>query len=128
MAAGGQRRFNQRSAVMKVSIVFQTSGADRTVGEIRQIQQALNRLGATSANIRQQNQKVGLSVAELAFKFNNVVQAVQILNLVQAVQTLAAVAKPAYDLLIRQNEKLNQQLLGARANLVATNKILADGL
>jgi hypothetical protein len=113
---------------MKVSIVFQTSGADRTVGEIRQIQQALNRLGATSANIRQQNQKVGLSVAELAFKFNNVVQAVQILNLVQAVQTLAAVAKPAYDLLIRQNEKLNQQLLGARANLVATNKILADGL
>jgi peptidoglycan hydrolase-like protein with peptidoglycan-binding domain len=54
---------------MRVSIVFQTSGADRTVGEIRQIQQALNRLGATSANIRQQNQKVGVSVAELAFKF-----------------------------------------------------------
>jgi hypothetical protein len=104
---------------MRVSIVFQTSGADRTVGEIRQVQQALNRLGATSANIRQQNQKVGLSVAELAFKFNNVVQAVQILNVV---------AKPADDLLIRQNEKLNQQLLVTRANLVATNKILADGL
>jgi hypothetical protein len=104
---------------MKVSIVFQSSGADKTVGETKQIQQALNGLGATSANVTQQNQKAGLSVAELAFKFNNVVQ---------AVQTLAAVAKPAYDLLIGQNEKLNQQLLGARANLVATNKILADGL
>ncbi|RUS92501.1 hypothetical protein [Trichormus variabilis] len=104
---------------MRVSIVFQSSGADRTVGETRQIQQALNGLGATSANITQQNQRAGLSVAELAFKFNNVVQ---------AVQTLAAVAKPAYDLLIGQNEKLNQQLLGARANLVATNKILADGV
>ncbi|WP_016949759.1 hypothetical protein [Anabaena sp. PCC 7108] len=104
---------------MKVSIVFQSSGADRTVGETRQIQQALNGLGSASTNITQQNQKAGLSVADLAFKFNNVVQ---------AVQTLAATAKPAYDLLIGQNEQLNQQLLAARANLVATNKVLSDGV
>ncbi len=62
---------------------------------------------------------VGQGVAGLAFAFNNVTQ---------SIGTLFAAAKPAYDLLIGQNEKLNQQLLGAQANLVATNKVFKDGV
>jgi virulence-associated protein VapD len=74
---------------------------------------------ASGDNINRGNRNSSPGVAELAFQFNNVIQ---------AVQNLAAAAKPAYDLLIGQNEQLNQQLLGARANLVAVNKVLADGV
>lgn len=45
-----------------------------------------------------------------------------------AFSDLMASGKQAYDLLIGQNVRLQEQLLGTKASLVATNKILENGL
>jgi hypothetical protein len=57
-------------------------------------------------------------VAQLAFGFNNVVQ---------AVKSLAAAAGPAYDFLIGSNERLNAQLLESQSNLASAAKISLNG-
>ena len=54
------------------------------------------------------------SVAQVAFGFNQITQ---------AVQTLASTARPAYEYLIGANEKLNQQMLQSAATIVATSKV-----
>lgn len=45
-----------------------------------------------------------------------------------AIGAVAAAAGPAYDLLIGQNERLNQQLLSAQAGLVASNQVTQNGI
>jgi hypothetical protein len=50
----------------------------------------------------------------VAFKFNNIIQ---------ALQTLRAVAQPVYDALIASNEKLNAQLLSSQTNLASSSRI-----
>jgi hypothetical protein len=57
---------------------------------------------------------LGGGVAELAFKFNNVVQ---------SIQSLLAAAKPAYDFLIGSNEELNAQILRSQANLAGATRV-----
>jgi hypothetical protein len=56
--------------------------------------------------------------AELAFRFNNVVG---------ALQNVIAAARPAYDLLIGSNEKLNAQLLSSQTNLANAANIKVGG-
>ena len=58
-------------------------------------------------------------VTSLSFAYNQVTQSFQM---------LAAQGRKAYDLLIGQNVKLQEDLLGTRASLVATNKVLENGL
>jgi hypothetical protein len=48
-------------------------------------------------------------------------------NIVGAVQTLAAAAKPAFDFLIGSNEKLNAQLLSSQTNLASSARIFQGG-
>jgi hypothetical protein len=57
-------------------------------------------------------------LAELAFRFNNVVQ---------AVQSLGAAAQPVYDALIASNERLNAQILSSQTNLASATKISVGG-
>lgn len=45
-----------------------------------------------------------------------------------AVQTMAAAARPAFDLLIMSNEKLNAQLLSSQANLANATRIFKGGV
>lgn len=58
--------------------------------------------------------KAGGGIAELAFKFNNVVG---------ALKTLAAAAMPVYESLIGANERLNAQLLASQTNLASSTRI-----
>jgi hypothetical protein len=58
-------------------------------------------------------------VTQLSFAYNQVTQ---------TIQGLAAQGAKAYDLLIGQNVRLQEELLGTKASLVATNKILENGL
>lgn len=58
-------------------------------------------------------------VTSLSFAYNQVTQSFQM---------LAAQGRKAYDLLIGQNVKLQEELLGTKASLVATNKVLENGL
>ena len=60
----------------------------------------------------------GKSLAGLAFQFNNIVL---------AAQTLASTLSGAFDLLIGQNERLNQEILSTQSSLVATTDVLKDG-
>jgi hypothetical protein len=56
----------------------------------------------------------GGGIGALAFKFNNVIQ---------AIQSLAAAAKPVYDSLIGSNEALNAQILSSGTNLASATRI-----
>ena len=58
-------------------------------------------------------------LGNVAFGFNNIVG---------AVQTLAAAAKPAFDFLIGSNEKLNAQLLSSQTNLASATRIFRGGV
>ncbi len=80
-------------------------------------EQARKLQAATKGGFEGQAQQVsalGGGVAELAFKFNNVVG---------AVQSLLAAAKPAYDFLIGSNEELNAQILRSQANLAGATRV-----
>jgi hypothetical protein len=75
-------------------------------------------LGKTFDGQSSRISQFGDGVGALAFKFNNVVT---------AIQSLAAAAKPAYDLLIGSNEKLNAQLLSSQTNLASSTRISQGG-
>ncbi|HEY9826045.1 MAG TPA: hypothetical protein V6D19_11390, partial [Stenomitos sp.] len=83
--------------------------------------QATSAQRAISANEAQSvsSQRLNGGVAELAAKYYLVLQ---------ALQAVMAVAKPAYDLLIGQNIELQQQLLATQSSLAATNKVFANGV
>jgi hypothetical protein len=107
---------------LKLSLKIIASGGPATVAQIRAVrdeskqasneqvsgaQQAGGGIGAAAAQ-----------VAELAFRYNNVVS---------AVQNLVATARPAYDLLIGANEKLNAQLLSSQTNLASSSRVTVGG-
>ncbi len=80
-------------------------------------EQAKKLRSATKGGFEGQTQQVsalGGGVAELAFKFNNVVQ---------SIQSVLAAAKPAYDFLIGSNEELNAQILRSQANLAGATRV-----
>lgn len=95
-------------------------GTSKTLGELRQIKEAAAGLKKAGEQVGQQEiefkgQGDALQgVAQLAFGFNNVVQ---------AVQSLAAAAKPAYEFLIGANERLNEQILKSQTNLASATRI-----
>lgn len=86
----------------------------------------LSAAAAKAANAEEQTKKLnnqndafGVGVGGLALKFNAVVQ---------AAQTLIGTLKPAYDLLIGSNERLNQELLRSASNIAATNRVFQSGI
>lgn len=107
---------------IKLGILISTNGASKTIKGLLEIRDAAKGIegpiAAASAGMASIG-KVSGGVGELAFKFNNVVSAIQI---------LAAAAKPAYDLLIGSNEKLNAQLLSSQSNLAASARIFQGGI
>jgi hypothetical protein len=110
------QQLNSVSADSKTKFAVLTSELGLTVDQIKGLESAasgdlLGRLGQGAANY-------GNQVADLAFKFNNVVG---------AVQNLAAAARPAYDFLIASNEELNQQILKSQTNLASSSRIFQGG-
>ncbi|AFY60364.1 hypothetical protein [Synechococcus sp. PCC 6312] len=109
-------------ADLKTRLIFSAEGTGRTVGEIRQLQNELKRTGQEGAQSIQQldtvNTRLVGSVQELAAKYYLVIS---------ALQGIVAAARPAYDLLIGQNERLQQQILGTAASVSATNRVFQDG-
>lgn len=84
-----------------------------TKEQFKQINEEFNKFGEGDRPA-----KVAEGLGEIAFKFNNVVQ---------AVQTLASAAKPAYDFLIASNEKLNAQILSSQTNLASATRVFQGG-
>jgi hypothetical protein len=107
---------------LRLQLQILATGAGRTVGEIRSVQQAAA-AAATEARAASTVAQGGLiaqsaGLAELAFRYNNVVG---------AIQNLVATARPAYELLIGSNEKLNAQLLSSQTNLASATRISIGG-
>ena len=75
-------------------------------------------LERVTAQSQVKNNLVGGGLAEVAFRFNNVVG---------ALQNLRAAATPVYDALIASNEKLNAQILSSQTNLASSVRIFKGG-
>ena len=107
---------------LQLQLLIAATGAQRTAAEIRAIQEAIERnTQASKANSQQSvqgNNLVGGGLAEVAFRFNNVVG---------ALQNLRAAAAPVYDSLIASNEKLNAQILSSQTNLASSVRIFKGG-
>lgn len=95
-----------------VKLQIEATGASSTVGQIKQVQKALDETQKSQQNLFE-------SLGDVAFRFN---------NLVQSVQLLAQQGKQAYDLLIGQNEQLQQQVLSTQASLAATSDVFLNGI
>lgn len=108
---------------LQLQLLIAASGAQRTAAEIRAIQDAIERnTQASRANSQQSvqgNNLVGGGIAELAFRYNNVVG---------ALQNLRATAQPVYDALIASNEKLNAQILSSQTNLASSTRLFKGGV
>jgi hypothetical protein len=77
--------------------------------------QALDK--AAQANKGSQGQ-LSEGLGMVAFKFNNIIQ---------ALQTLRATAQPVYDALIQSNERLNATLLSSQTNLASSSRVFQGG-
>lgn len=103
---------------LKLQLEILATGAGKTVGQIREIQKAIKESGtasnsaATTAAAGASKQSIGL--AEVAFRFNNIIG---------ALQNLKATAQPVYDALIDSNEKLKAQILSSQTNLASSTRI-----
>ena len=100
---------------LRTNIAFDATGVPQTVGQINRVNAAVDQSGKEVSKFGQS----GKSLGDVAFGFNNIIGAV--LN-------LKAALAPAYDLLIGQNERLNQQLLSSQANIAATSRLFKDGV
>jgi hypothetical protein len=93
------------------------------VGELRRIREAAAQAAAESrqqsATQQQGNTLLGGGIAELAFRYNTVVG---------ALQNLRATAQPVYDALIASNEKLNAQILSSQTNLASSTRLFKSGV
>lgn len=91
-------------------------GVNRFANALKQAGGAAQQMGT---QVGKSGEQAGFSVAELAAKYYLVIQ---------AIQSLVSIAKPAYDVLVGQNERLQQQLLATQATLAATNQVFKDGV
>jgi hypothetical protein len=106
----------QRAGVSSEQQLLSLAAKFKLTGE-----QAKRFQGAAKGTFEDQPKQVGAlggGLGELAFKFNNIVG---------AVQGLAAAARPAYDYLIGANERLNAQLLSSQTNLASSTRIFQGG-
>jgi hypothetical protein len=103
---------------LKLQLEILATGAGKTVGQIRDIQKAIKDTGAASRSAGAEGaagaSKQSIGLAETAFRFNNVIG---------ALQNLRAAAQPVYDALIASNEKLNAQILSSQTNLASSTRI-----
>ncbi|MEP0872909.1 hypothetical protein NDA01_24125 [Trichocoleus desertorum AS-A10] len=82
-------------------------------------QQAGNAAGQAAQQANQQGADWQKGIGGIAFAFNNVVG---------SIQTLAATARPAFDLLIGQSIEYRESLLSMQATLASTNDVLQGGV
>ncbi len=103
---------------LKLEFLISAIGAGKTIAEIRAMREAIEKnaqaANAASQQQAQGNNAVGGGIAELAFRYNNVVG---------ALQNLRATAQPVYDALIASNEKLNAQILSSQTNLASSTRL-----
>jgi hypothetical protein len=103
---------------LKLQLQILATGAGKTVGQIRDIQKAIKDSGAASKSAGVEGaagaSKQSIGLAEVAFRFNNIIG---------ALQNLRAAAQPVYDALISSNEKLNAQILSSQTNLASSTRI-----
>jgi hypothetical protein len=107
---------------LKLQLEILVNGSGKSIGELQKIKDAASSAAKSAAEESKASRtSLGASaaqVAELAFRYNNVVG---------AIQNLVATARPAYDLLIGSNERLNQQILSVGANLASASRISIGG-
>ena len=103
---------------LRLQLEILTNGSSATVGELRRIREESARAASESrqsnASQQQGNTRLGGGIAELAFRYNNVVG---------ALQNLRATAQPVYDALIASNEQLNAQILSSQTNLASSTRL-----
>jgi hypothetical protein len=87
-------------------------------GKMNLTRQQVEGLDNASKNTKPSLAAQGAQLAELAFRYNNVVA---------AVRNLADTARPAYDLLIASNERLNAQILSSQTNLASATRVSLNG-
>jgi hypothetical protein len=108
---------------LRLQLEILSNGASATVGELRRIREESARTAAESrqntSSQQQGNTLLGGGIAELAFRYNNVVG---------ALQNLRATAQPVYDALIASNEKLNAQILSSQTNLASSTRLFKSGV
>jgi hypothetical protein len=110
-AVGSMRNLEKTGADSTAKFQILNSSLGLTREQFAGLEVATGRTGA-SIGVN------GAQVAKLAFRFNNVVQ---------AVQSLGAAAQPVYDALIGSNERLNAQILSSQTNLASATKISVGG-
>jgi hypothetical protein len=107
---------------LRLQLEILSNGASATVGELRRIREESARTAAESrqntSSQQQGNTLLRGGIAELAFRYNNVVG---------ALQNLRATAQPVYDALIASNEKLNAQILSSQTNLASSTRLFKGG-
>jgi hypothetical protein len=103
---------------LQLQLLISAAGTQRTAGELQAIREEIARNSNAARDGNQQqvqgNSLVGGGLAEVAFRYNNVVG---------ALQNLRATAQPVYDALIASNEKLNAQILSSQTNLASSTRI-----
>jgi hypothetical protein len=108
---------------LRLQLEILASGGQTTVGELRRIREESARAAVESrqstSSQQQGNTLLGGGIAELAFRYNNVVG---------ALQNLRATAQPVYDALIASNEKLNAQILSSQTNLASSTRLFKSGV
>ena len=108
---------------LKLQLEIAASGARSTVADLLSIRRAIEQnaqaVGSGNQQQVQGNTSVGAGLAELAFRYNNVVG---------ALQNLRATAQPVYDALIASNEKLNAQILSSQTNLASSTRLFKSGV
>jgi hypothetical protein len=108
---------------LRLQLEILANGATATVGELRRIREESAHAAAesrqNSVSQQQGNTLLGGGIAELAFRYNNVVG---------ALQNLRATAQPVYDALIASNEKLNAQILSSQTNLASSTRLFKSGV
>jgi hypothetical protein len=108
---------------LRLQLEILANGASATVGELRRIREESARAAAenrqNTSSQQQGNTLLGGGIAELAFRYNNVVG---------ALQNLRATAQPVYDALIASNEELNAQILSSQTNLASSTRLFKSGV
>jgi hypothetical protein len=104
------------NATTKLNVLQQRFGLSAKQAE--KFSATIEQYQKSAAESTEQTSAFGGGVAELAFKFNNVIQ---------AIGALVAAAKPAYDFLIGSNERLNAQILKSQTNLASATRLSQGG-
>jgi len=116
----GQLRAASATSGQQFKILQTELGITRQ--QFDQLSAAADRAKKGVDGVKPSGNSIGTAFAGLsgiAFGFNNILQ---------SVMSLKEALTPAYDLLIGQNERLNQEILKSQANIAANTRVFQDGI